>query len=168
MAIPAHSLLSWNALCCGPGEEGIHTENFWCDSQLWPVGFGFASKEQSVVILSRIDAQPEFFEGVPTRWCPPLSDEAARELARLYPDVPAELHLRLEHIDGAMELTPGRLTTPSLNSAAFPWTTSERYWGLAGKTIKVRVNNAARPEITAQFSTQTNPPTPFRRYRAHP
>ncbi len=50
-------------------------DNFWCDSQLWPIAFGFSSAEQYRSIFKRIDASPHIFEGVPTRWCAPVSQE---------------------------------------------------------------------------------------------
>ena len=74
--------------------NGRKVANFWTDSQLWPIAYGFASKEQSDKIFARIDSEPEFFEGRPTRWCPSLPDAEARRLARDYPDMPPEPHLR--------------------------------------------------------------------------
>jgi hypothetical protein len=73
---------------------GRKVESFWCDSQLWPIAYGFALKDQAATVFSRIDAQPEFFEGVPIRWCVPVPDEVVRDLARSYPDMPPEPHLR--------------------------------------------------------------------------
>jgi len=74
--------------------NGRKVANFWMDSQVWPIAYGFASKEQAAAIFSRIDAEPGYFEGTPTRWCPSIPESAARELAHQYPDMPREPHLR--------------------------------------------------------------------------
>ncbi len=73
---------------------GRKVDHFWLDSQIWPIAWGFASKEQAAAIFSRIDAQPAFFEGVPMRWCPPIADAEAQQLARDYARMPREPHLR--------------------------------------------------------------------------
>ena len=54
---------------------GMKVDNFWCDSQIWPIAFGYASAEQAATIFGRIDAEPEMFEGMPMRWCAPLPEE---------------------------------------------------------------------------------------------
>jgi len=74
--------------------NGRKVASFWCDSQIWPIAYGLASKEQAAAIFARIDAQPEFFEGVPLRWCPSLDKEKESEMETAYPDVPREPHLR--------------------------------------------------------------------------
>ncbi len=56
--------------------------NFWLDSQLWPIAYGFSSSSQSAAIFSRIDAEPRVFEGVPTRWCAPVAQEILEEQSR--------------------------------------------------------------------------------------
>jgi hypothetical protein len=62
--------------------QGEKVGRFWCDSQIWPIAFGFASEEQASKIFGRIDAEPDVFEGMPLRWCAPIKpgDEDARYL----------------------------------------------------------------------------------------
>lgn len=62
--------------------QGEKVGRFWCDSQIWPIAFGFASEEQASRIFGRIDAEPEIFEGMPMRWCAPIKpgDEDPRYL----------------------------------------------------------------------------------------
>jgi hypothetical protein len=74
--------------------RGRKVDHFWLDSQLWPIAWGFALPEQAAAVFRRIDAQPEYFEGTPMRWCPTLPESEAAELARDYPDMPPEPHLR--------------------------------------------------------------------------
>ncbi len=74
--------------------NGRIVNNFWTDSQIWPIAYGYASKEQAAAIFTRFDAQPEYFEGTPMRWCQSIPETDAQELARNYPDVPREPHLR--------------------------------------------------------------------------
>ena len=58
--------------------------NFWLDSQLWPIAYGFSSSEQASAIFARIDAEPKVFEGVPTRWCAPVPERLLEEQARQF------------------------------------------------------------------------------------
>ncbi len=51
---------------------GGKVEHFWCDSQIWPIAFGFSSDWQSKTIFQRIDSEPDVFEGMPLRWCAPV------------------------------------------------------------------------------------------------
>lgn len=51
---------------------GGKVENFWLDSQLWPIAFGYADAAQAAMVFARIDADPATFEATPTRWCAPL------------------------------------------------------------------------------------------------
>lgn len=51
--------------------QGQKVGRFWCDSQIWPIAFGYASRDQSAKIFGRIDAEPKIFEGAPMRWCAP-------------------------------------------------------------------------------------------------
>jgi hypothetical protein len=74
--------------------NGRKVNHFWTDSQVWPIAYGLASREQAGAIVARIDAHAEYFEGTPTRWCPSVSDAEAVELARDYPDAGREPHLR--------------------------------------------------------------------------
>ena len=62
--------------------QGEKVGRFWCDSQIWPIAFGFASEQQASRIFGRIDAEPEIFEGMPLRWCAPIKpgDEDPRYL----------------------------------------------------------------------------------------
>jgi hypothetical protein len=62
--------------------QGEKVGRFWCDSQIWPIAFGFASEQQASKIFGRIDAEPEIFEGMPLRWCAPIKpgDEDPRYL----------------------------------------------------------------------------------------
>lgn len=62
--------------------QGEKVGRFWCDSQLWPITWGYASPEQAAAVFARIDAEPAIFEGVPTRWCAPIApgDEDPRYL----------------------------------------------------------------------------------------
>ena len=39
--------------------QGEKVGRFWCDSQIWPIAFGFASPEQSSRIFQRIDSEPK-------------------------------------------------------------------------------------------------------------
>lgn len=55
--------------------QGEKVGHFWCDSQIWPIAFGFSSEEQAGKIFRRIDAEPKVFEGVPMRWCAPAKPE---------------------------------------------------------------------------------------------
>jgi hypothetical protein len=52
--------------------QGEKVGRFWCDSQIWPIAFGFSSEQQASKIFGRIDAEPEIFEGMPLRWCAPI------------------------------------------------------------------------------------------------
>jgi hypothetical protein len=52
--------------------QGGTVGRFWCDSQIWPIAWGYASREQSSRVFGRIDAEPKVFEGVPLRWCAPV------------------------------------------------------------------------------------------------
>lgn len=62
--------------------QGEKVGRFWCDSQIWPIAYGYASSEQASSIFGRIDSEPEVFEGVPLRWCAPITpgDEDPRYL----------------------------------------------------------------------------------------
>lgn len=62
--------------------QGEKVGRFWCDSQIWPIAFGFSSPEQIRQIFRRIDAEPEIYEGAPMRWCAPIQpgDEDPRYL----------------------------------------------------------------------------------------
>lgn len=53
--------------------QGGKVGRFWCDSQIWPIAFGYASEEQASTIFQRIDGSPAVFEGVPLRWCAPIA-----------------------------------------------------------------------------------------------
>ena len=69
---------------------GEKVNNFWCDSQIWPIVFRYASEQKTAAIFARIDAEPEMFEGVPLRWCAPGPKE--KQETR-YPEF-REPHLR--------------------------------------------------------------------------
>ncbi len=71
--------------------QGEKVGRFWCDSQIWPIAYGYSSQEQAASIFARIDAEPEVFEGVPMRWCAPIApgDEDPRYLpGGKYSDAP--------------------------------------------------------------------------------
>lgn len=71
--------------------QGEKVGRFWCDSQIWPIAYGYSSPEQAASIFARIDAEPEVFEGVPMRWCAPIApgDEDPRYLpGGKYEDAP--------------------------------------------------------------------------------
>ncbi len=74
--------------------NGRKIAHFWTDSQLWPIAYGFSSPDQAKAVFAQIDGQPQYFEGTPIRWCPSLAEGEARQLARNYPEVPPEPHLR--------------------------------------------------------------------------
>ena len=107
--------LFWNgdSYCDNLNFNGQRVANFWCDSQIWPIGYGFASKDQAATIFARIGSEPELFEGMPMRWCPPLTDEQSHNSLATIP-----MCLR-NRIFGRM---PGLVdSAPAISSPAAPW-----------------------------------------------
>lgn len=47
---------------------GMVADERWMDDQLWAIRLGIATPEMTRKIWSWIDAKPDYFEGVPTRW----------------------------------------------------------------------------------------------------
>ncbi|NJD04732.1 MAG: hypothetical protein FIA99_19510 [Ruminiclostridium sp.] len=48
--------------------DGQPVDNYWLDTQLWPIVFGVADKSRSMYILNHIECMGDFDEGVPVRW----------------------------------------------------------------------------------------------------